>query len=698
VAVPDPARWEVGRRSPHYLLDVWLKASGAVVAHVRRRVAFRDVAIADGKTLLNGRPQHVRGVLDWGWDPQRICPAPAAAKVRENFAKARALGFNLFKLCLFVPDEVAFDIADDEGVLLWLEMPIWLPRVTPEFRALALREYRDLFRRLHHHPSIAVLSLGCELNAESDADFLSALNALAREWFPNALICDNSGSAEAYGGVTTSISDFYDYHFYTDPHFFQPLVQHFSRVYRPDKPWIYGEFCDADTLRDFSRLEASPQAWWLSDPVPLDRDDFLHNRDYGQRLSAAGIADGGAALTRIARQQATAIRKFIVEQVRANSAAGGYVITGWADTPITSSGVIDDFGALKFAPDEWRQFNADRVLCIDRERRRKWTGGDRPARRDPFVWWQGERAEIHLLLSNGGDEIEHARLEWQLTTTAGNVVAEGAQESVNVGGGEVAEIAVLNAQMPQSAAGRPIELVLSAAVNPHPCPPPSGTAPTGEGAQSTIAHNRWRLWAAPRPRLPAIALAAPLLHRHNFARLDREVKVEDAASRSTPPVPRLPLVASELTDELLARVREGWHVLLWQQQPDARYTRSLPFWREAIHVFEPHPFWERVPHPGYADMRFFSVATDFAIDGPALANFLGPEAQCTSIWRRFDARALTWADYVIEVQYGAGRMFVATLRFEGGLGCQPDAFDHNPMGAWMLAGLLNAFESKSRMS
>jgi len=49
---------------------------------------------------------------------------------------------------------------------------------------------------------------------------------------------------------------------------------------------------------------------------------------------------------------------------------------------------------------------------------------------------------------------------------------------------------------------------------------------------------------------------------------------------------------------------------------------------------------------------------------------------------------MTWAEYLVEVRFGRGRMFVSTLRFEGGLGQQPGTFDTNPTGAWMLAALL----------
>ncbi|HLF03101.1 MAG TPA: hypothetical protein VI547_14055, partial [Anaerolineales bacterium] len=561
---PDPAL---------YSIQISLRARDADIARATRRVGFRQIEIENDQTRLNSAPLHIRGVLDWGWDSEHICPVPARLETLANFNKARTLGFNLFKLCLFVPDETLFDVADETGMLLWLEMPLWLPNVTPALRELALREYREVFRRLHHHPSIVVLSLGCELNAQADAEFLVALDELAREWFPNVLRCDNSGSAEAYGGVATSLSDFYDYHFYTDPHFFQPLVQHFHRSYQPAKPWLYGEFCDADTLRDFSLLD--PEPWWLAEATALDRDDFIATRDYKVRLQKAGVSDGGAALTAIARKQATAVRKYILEQTRANSAAGGYVVTGWIDTPITTSGIVDDRRVLKFNGEEWQQFNSDRVVFMDRGRRRQWLGGDRPAYADPFVWWSGDLAEIHLALSNGGPAVDGARLNWRLIPFAGPEIAAG-QKTINVNGGVARELVAFKARMPIAEAV--VELRLIAAL-------------TDETHGRIIARNIWKLWVMPRVAKNSLEDRADAVGKRSSFRIE-----------------------SSLTPDLIDSVRPGGSALIWLQFPDARFTRLLPFWRKAIHVFAGHPVWDRVPHSGFADLRFFSVATDLAID------------------------------------------------------------------------------------
>ncbi len=119
----------------------------------------------------------------------------------------------------------------------------------------------------------------------------------------------------------------------------------------------------------------------------------------------------------------------------------------------------------------------------------------------------------------------------------------------------------------------------------------------------------------------------------------------------------------------------------------------MPFWREAIHVFEPHPIWERVPQPGYADMRFFSIASDLALDVDLLRGVLGSDAVLRPVWRRFDARKMTWADYMLEAQVGAGRLMITTLRLGGGLGRQPHSLEANPLGAWLLACLLDELEA-----
>jgi hypothetical protein len=110
----------------------------------------------------------------------------------------------------------------------------------------------------------------------------------------------------------------------------------------------------------------------------------------------------------------------------------------------------------------------------------------------------------------------------------------------------------------------------------------------------------------------------------------------------------------------------------------------MPFWREAIHVL-PESFGIRS-----ADLRYFGVATDFAMDLARVRQALATwgVSDVRPVWRRFDARAMTWAEYVIEASVGAGTLVLSTLRFAGGLGAQPSSLEMNPMGCWLMHQLL----------
>ena len=548
----------------------------------------------------------------------------------------------MIKLCLFVPDETTFEIADEEGMLLWLEFPMWLPNATPRLRELALREYECILQRIHHHPSVTVVSLGCELNAGIDAEFLGQLYELVRRWMPNVLLCDNSGSAEAYGGVPTYLSDFYDFHFYAEPHYFPALIDHFTRASLPRKPWIYGEFCDADTMRDFSVLPAN--TWWLYDPVPLERDELNWMREYRRRLSDAGVTDNGAEFTHIARQQATSVRKHILEYVRSRNATGGYVVTGWMDTPIATSGVVDDHLNLKFNPVEWQRFNNNRVLLLGREHRRRWNGGDQPLRLDPYTFWDDSEAELHVRISNGGTDVTNAQLVWELRHEY-KVISEDTLPVLLVKGGGTSEAASIAQHWLPNSSHWISQYELRASL----------ISSSAEGKDEIT--NRWALWTVPL--------------RQQCMQVIEQSRIDHA-----------------LTAELLADVRRGETRVVWLRYPDAAPVRHAPFWRESIHVFPHHSYWDSMGNPPYADMRFYSVATEFALDPQLVVALAGSDATYIPIWRRFDARAMTWTDYIAEVHFGRGRLLITTLRHAGGAGYQPDTFATNPMGTWMLYALL----------
>ncbi len=262
-------------------------AAGDETSHWR--IGFREVR-ADGEMiLLNGEPVYLRGALHWGYYPSTIIPRPSREAIRQELSGLREMGFNTVKHCLWVPREEYFSLCDEMGFFTWLELPLWLPRVTPLLEQRMEREYPRILGQAAHHPSLVIASLGCELGADVNAATLERLYRLAREVTGGVLVRDNSGSGECYGGLATDFADFSDYHFYADLQNLEPLLETFTPRWKTVRPWLFGEYADADTWRVIG--ENGP--WWSSNnpdmnPMSAVKPDFRLPLQK-ERLLAPGV-------------------------------------------------------------------------------------------------------------------------------------------------------------------------------------------------------------------------------------------------------------------------------------------------------------------------------------------------------------------------------------------------------------------------
>jgi len=632
-------------------------------AQIERQIGLRQLTHHGEHLLFNERPFHLRGVLSWGWTPEARAPLFSDDEIRACFRQVRELGCNLFKLCLFVPPPRLFEIADEEGMLLWLELPMWYQRFTPHFRAQVQLEYTGILAQVAHHPSIVLVSLGCELGeAMADTALIAEMDALARTHIHDALICDNSGSGEAYGGQFGDFADFVDYHFYSELHNFAPLCDHFQRDWRPARPWIFGEFCDNDDYRDpvLLRDADGKRPSWRD---LLGKDGGIHRwayRDQEARMSAIR-ADGDfpftdADLQATSRAGSFVVRKLILEHTRSRGNIGGYVITGLRDTPMSTSGLFDDHNLPKFDPDAFRSFNAENVLVLERGRARVWqNGGDRPARLDRFNHRAGTRIRFVTVLANT-TAIHAHRLTWRLTS-ADTVIDEGQltiESLYNAGG--LQEVATFEVMMPQS----------TVAV--------MGTLEVTLWHADGRIDNRWSQFWYPEPDWSDVHFDKAL----GFAPVIAATSTGDAPVRIT----------SHWTSELAQWVKQGGRAVVLQPDAGILPTHTLPFWRESVKLLYPHPALEGFPHSGSADMQCYSVANDRVFDRatlrPVLESMLGERVVLTPVIGRLDARLFTVNDYVVEAKPGAGRVVFSALRHADGRGDQAESFASNSAGQHLL--------------
>lgn len=632
-----------------------------------RRVRFGLRSLTtDGPTiLLNGRPLYPRLALSWGWYPRALHSNPGRAAARAEFERLRLLGYNGIKFCLWFPPQYFLDLADELGMLVWVELPMWLPEATPFFRQQLPVEYARLARLARNHPSAIIYSLGCELNREIGADMLEPVYRLVKSLVGDALVRDNSGSGEAYGGLLDEFADYYDYHFYCDIQFFRDLLDYFTPRWRAALPWLFGEFCDLDTFRDLRRLYAAEggKPWWtVADPRrnPQGARWQFDVVEQEARLRANGLWERGAELERISERQALLHRKWTLEVTRSYREISGYVVTGEVDTPISTAGMWDDAGRLKFDPAEFRAFNQDLVLLLGWDKRRAWiAGGDRAAPWDTWSYTAGSLVRPHLVVSHYGAASGPAQVTWSVACVDEPPFVHGeTTTSSSVTPGSVRELAVAEFVAPEVDA--PQQAILRA------------RAQIGD----EITENCWPLWIFPEAgwnELADVVLIDPVRRLDDLRQI--APGIHDDLGRAAV------VIATAWTAEVEAFVREGGAAVLLPAGASLGEPAPgvpIPFWREAIKIVEPHPAWGDFPHTGFVGLQFFGCATDFALDSSMLGDGVTP------ILRRLDARTMRLHDYAVEWRYGAGRAIISTLRFEGGLGEQPLGISRNTAAAYLL--------------
>lgn len=661
-----------------YTVCLSLLEKGQPVAQVRQRVGFRRLSADGSQLLLNNKPFLIRGILSWGWEPDRIAPIYTPQQARAEMRRVRALGFNTIKLCLFVPNQAYFDVADEEGMLLWEEFPLWLPEVTDDLRLTAPREYADIAKLIAHHPSVALCSLGCELSRAVDSEFLGKLNQAVRDSVSNVMVCDNSGSGESYGGLDFDFSDFSDYHPYYDLQYFEPLLDNWRRDWQTPRPWIFGEFCDSDTFRDLDdiiKANNGAKPWWLTteNPVTTWRPESHAVLEEQERLAEAKLGISTVDLVRISYAQSLVIRKYTLETLRRRSGIGGYVITGLRDTPISTSGIWDDFNRPKWTAEEFSTINADALLSLDVDRRRKWIfGGDRPERLDPYNLWSGDNWRWHVILCLGQSGLPAGSLlSWYLRKQEEKPLAAG-------------EIAIEHRLLP----GFPEEIGTIT------CQLPEVQHPAEYRLEMTLSYdvqaisNAWPIWIYPHlPKPPAsLAIFDPPGFLDEYG--DWLGPVKRLQPEDDPSTYDL-ILSTELNRVLQAYITGGGRLLLLQQGNAPLPSQRCPFWREAIQLFCDHPLWNKFPQQGYAGMQFFGLASDIAFDIQKISQRYPFLAEIRPILRRLDARQFHVRDYLFEARVNRGILLACALRLQGGAGAQPFGWQRNVAGSAMLHALLD---------
>lgn len=427
-------------------------AGGESEVH-RVRLGARSVEATARHVLLNGRPIHLRGVLHWGHEPEFIAPAPPPERVRAEFKALRERGFNCVCLCMWYPPRHFHEIADETGLLLWQEHPVWQSSMDPEHLDEYRRQYAAFLRRDRNHPSVIVVDATCE-HPNFDPDLAAWWWDEAKRLQPNVL---HQVQTASFAWSDPERTDLHDEHTYENNNRWPFYLEDVQAVLAdlPPKPFVMGEsvlFTSWLPVPDLRSRLGGERPWWL----PARFEDAARWEDAWRERH------GDATLARFRAQgdrHHLLGRKFQVETFRRYPNHAGLVMNHLRDVPPCTCGFVDDLDRWRFTPRQTRGWLGDVVLFLE-------TSCDRRA------FLSGERAAVELGVSNFGPTPIDAPIRHALART--DESHDEGHAAVLAACGEVAR-AEIELRLPE--VDRPTRVRLRASID--------------------DARNEWDLWTMP---------------------------------------------------------------------------------------------------------------------------------------------------------------------------------------------------------
>ena len=183
-----PSRRSAGRRRIRASTTSTITCNGELV---RDRIGFRTIETRGCEILLNGEPVFLRGISIHEEAPLRSGRAHGEDDARLLLRWAQELGCNFVRLSHYPHDEPMARVADELGLLVWEEIPVYweIDWESPVALEVATSQLRELILRDRNRASVVFWSLANEtLPKPARLEFLRSLAKTARALDPTRLL------------------------------------------------------------------------------------------------------------------------------------------------------------------------------------------------------------------------------------------------------------------------------------------------------------------------------------------------------------------------------------------------------------------------------------------------------------------------------------------------------------------------------
>lgn len=599
-------------------------ATGEVHEH-RTAFGLREVGVEGTQITVNGVRTFLRGTLESCVHPLTGHPPTDVASWRRIVDVCLAHGLNLLRFHSWCPPAAAFDAADEAGLYLQVEGPVWANQ------GASLGEGRPVDAFLHaetqrvldehgNHPSFIAMAHGNEPSGR-DAEFLADWVSTWRRRDPRRLY------TSAAGWPAISENDFDNV---PGPRLHQWGDGLASRL-NASPPETESDF-SAWTGEGARPVVSHEIGQWCAYPDLAEVAKYtglLQARNFGvfaDFLAGNGMADQARDFLTASGALQLLCYKEEVEAALRTPGFAGFHLLGLNDFPGQGTalvGVLDAFWESKgyCTPEQFASFCGPTTPLVRLPRR---------------VWSSGEQLAFEPQVAHFGAAPLSAELSWRLLDDDGGELAAGGLAPHDVPVGNERRYRRARLQLPDLTSAQRVRLELTVRE--------VGVSGVG-GGRGLERTNGWDLWVFPEGPGPDAAASDPERGGVLVTRDASEALERACAGGTAVLVPSL----EDLRDDVVL----GFTPVFW----NTVWTRNQPPHTLGVLHDPTHPLFEDFPSDGHTDWQWWELlhgGRAMVLD--ALPQDVRAVVQPIDTW--FEARRL---GAVVEVGVGKGRLLVCSL-------------------------------------
>jgi len=629
-------------RNPQlYRLELTLKQKNLVLDYEVCDWGCRKLATSGYRIFLNNNPVYLRGSTEHFYFPKTCNPHWDKAEYKDNIRKLKKIGFNWLRFHTWCPPEPYLAAADEEGMLVQIEVP----RYSRE------SEWEDIIRLCRRHPSVIIFCGGNEdLIDESRLIELKTLAAMVKNLAPNCLFNPQEGLRGIEYGDLESMGKICREPFEYNPHRLNELST-FSDVYGTFNAgllsYFAGDFDDPAKLDRYLTIYDKPclshEIGILGNYLDVNLENRYKNTYTGDELFSEirkylkrnGLLNKAPIYYHNSCLITGIIRKHTIENARRCSLLTGYDFLGGIDTHWHRCGypcgVLNEFYELK--PGQSEQdicaYNNESVILLDVNCQRNLAVGD-------------EFCHKVMVSFFGDKKIKKGLLEWQLSLADGKELISGTIITHQLLFGEINDIGVIEFTIPELDKNSKMELRCRFICD------------------DIELENHWNFWGFKinPTNISSVAIDKRCNINSKFTKhitAFKGILSDDLHTVITP----------HITTTLMDFLINGGNLILTDNFPtDISDTgfQPAPCGRvqgDLATVIYDHPVFNNFPHQGFCDWQFYALLKNsrtMIFSNEAIP--FQPVIETVSSFKHIQRKAP-----LCEFNVGAGRLIMTSLNF-----------------------------------